>query len=239
MTHPPEYLERTPALWKGAVGEFGILHWNLDYVRETFGAVACNISQSGRPIGSGQLADLQSFFAGFNDGRHYSFTRVDVGAAAADPFVSEMTLPNRFIDRTEIRRHGFYAGRAQLGALPHRHGDALNLLVQGKKQWVLFDAAPASPGRLLHEQYRRAYPAGTRVTPAEWLGREQHELRAHAAASGLVVHEFVQVEGDVVYVPRDFTHAVVNLSDVIGITLEAEFDVDRSGLNSDGEGRAD
>lgn len=224
MGRPIEYLDRTPALWNGAVGEFGILHWNLDYVRETFGAVACDISQSGRPLASEQHADLRTFLCEYYDRGHYSFTRVDVNAEHRSPFLAEMTLPNRFIDRAEVRRSVFYAGRAHLGALPHRHGDALNLLVQGTKRWVLFDAADGSTGRAIQEQYRRSYPYGTRVTPAEWLARELDPLRASAKARGFVVREFTQESGDVVYVPRDFAHAVVNLSDVIGITLEAEFE---------------
>ena len=103
----------------------------------------------------------------------------------------------------------FYLGPAGTGAPLHFHGDAFNALAHGRKRWWLFppDAANYS------------------ITPAsEWVRRvlpelcrrcEHHELPSRECP--LVI---TQRAGDVLFVPRDWAHAVLNVQPSVGFAVE-------------------
>ncbi len=123
-------------------------------------------------------------------------------------------VPGYLIDYDPVLTQ-FNLGPALTGAQPHFHGDAWNGLVYGRKQWFI--------SRPSHAFFARS---GQRVidwlaTPpklAELTARDSDDGSALAASDLLCVQE----PGDIVYVPRLWGHAVLNLAQSVGAAVEFE-----------------
>ncbi|PXF49760.1 JmjC domain-containing protein 8 [Gracilariopsis chorda] len=95
----------------------------------------------------------------------------------------------------------FFLGNKHSGAPFHVHADALNAAVSGSKQWYVY-----TPARTIYS--RR--PIKT------WVENDLPALEEHDKPL-----ECLQRAGDVVYVPLDWGHAVLNLEhDTFGVALE-------------------
>ncbi len=92
----------------------------------------------------------------------------------------------------------FFLGPAYSGAPPHVHGAAWNGLAHGLKLWFFF---PPSQG------YYVSKPI------VEWLEEDLPQLPFQPLLA-------VQRAGDVVYVPSEWSHAVLNLRESIGVAEE-------------------
>lgn len=90
----------------------------------------------------------------------------------------------------------FYQGVAGTGAPMHLHIDAWNCLVYGEKRWFLMPP------------FKGVYSA---LTAMEWVDSQLSSISAI---------ECVQKEGDVLYVPKYWSHAVLNTKESIGIARE-------------------
>ncbi len=203
---------RTPLLIKGGVSEFQKLAmWSPEYIKTKYGGVVCKYThdQDGRPVRSKNTTTYSDFFDTKSES-NYTFTRTEDCV-----FLDEFTFPNKFFDRKQVPRHIFFSGPANTGALPHEHGDALNFLVTGEKKWLLFDAAPGKLGSLYQQKYYQLYPSDHTVQ--EWYAKEYAGLRA-----AVEVVELTQQSTDIVYVPRSYSHTVLNLTSVLGIVVEFE-----------------
>jgi Cupin-like domain/Ankyrin repeat len=95
----------------------------------------------------------------------------------------------------------FYLGRPGSGAPLHIHADAANALVSGMKKWYIY-----TPATTLY----------SRKPAKQWLEEDYAELAADAKPL-----ECTQQPGDIVYVPLDWGHAVINLKEnTFGYALE-------------------
>lgn len=101
-----------------------------------------------------------------------------------------------FFNKLANRHAQFYQGIAGTGAPLHSHIDAWNALVHGKKRWFLF---PPLQG------YYSTKPIW------EWLENGYPQVKPL---------EFMQEAGDIVYIPRHWSHAVLNLQESVGIAVE-------------------
>ena len=95
------------------------------------------------------------------------------------------------------------------GAYLHAHNAAWNGLVSGRKRWLLL-----TPGKL---QDSHELPAG-QVPAFEWF-RDSSPIWREKLAGHII--EFTQEEGEVVYVPDTWGHAILNLEPCIGVRLRA------------------
>ena len=89
-----------------------------------------------------------------------------------------------------------YQGVAGTGAPMHLHMDAWNALVYGRKRWMVL---PPSQARY------------SLLGPLEFLQREKDRLQPL---------EWVQEAGDICYIPRYWSHAVLNLQECVGVATE-------------------
>ena len=113
-----------------------------------------------------------------------------------------LPLTPSFVDRKKIKRPAshFYLGSAGSGAPMHYHSHAYNVLVYGRKRWVVLPPRHA----LFSKQHI-----------ANWLETEYKALREDGAAM-----ECIQEPGDVLYIPEGWAHGVLNLDDSIGFSVE-------------------
>merc|ERR1712173_333089 len=89
------------------------------------------------------------------------------------------------------------------GAQPHFHGPALNALLMGQKEWILFPPQKAFQ---------------TKQTALEFFC--YHHNMGEKKRKKLKYYSFRQNVGDVVFVPREWTHAVLNIEPSIGVAVE-------------------
>lgn len=87
------------------------------------------------------------------------------------------------------------------GSPVHFHTDALNIAIVGRKRWFLFPPA---------QRFWGAKPAVT------WMWEDYRSMEVPPI-------EVVQEQGDVVYVPTDWGHAVVNLEDSVAVAFEVKW----------------
>ncbi|QRO01546.1 cupin-like domain-containing protein [Archangium violaceum] len=102
----------------------------------------------------------------------------------------------------EEQRHSralFYVGPAYSGVSFHQHTAAWNALLFGYKRWFLL------PPFHFH--------GPTTIAMHEWA-------RAHREPFAAELHECVQGPGEVLFVPQHWYHAVLNVSDCVGIAVE-------------------
>jgi len=211
--------KRVPVLIKNGIKNWALMtKWNREYVAENFGSYTYTVvkdSRSGVASDNNFKTTLKDYFANHPDGS--AFLR-DVYDEKKPPlFFKDIELPNLFFRSEEIASYFFYHAPNQGGALPHKHPfEVFNLLQQGEKKWVLFDAdSLTSPqGDLLIQEYKEQY--GKNVLSKEWFKNELPQLNNKINP----VFECNQQAGDIVYIPVNFCHAVLNLSEVMGLIVE-------------------
>ena len=97
----------------------------------------------------------------------------------------------------------FFAGRAGSGLGFHKHGEAINVLVLGRKQWLIYRP----------ESLSLAMGMDPGLSGAQWLEQIYPTLPAEARPE----FECVQEAGEILYLPALFHHATVNLEDSLGL----------------------
>lgn len=124
----------------------------------------------------------------------------------------------------------FALGPALTGAPMHFHGRAFNALVHGVKLWVLLPPPLAIFSTrhpvlwLLHELPVLARRLSSSHSQR---GKQPSDQRGGSGAPGdawgddhAAVYVTVQGPGDVVFVPENWAHVVVNLADCVGVAYE-------------------
>lgn len=152
-------------------------------------------------------------------GDYYIFTAADANELVEDVLEfgkAPLPLPTLFQDSNlaaDPKILQFYLGGPSTGAPVHFHDDAWNALAFGRKRWFLWEPDSAF--------YRKD-------ATMEWA---THHLEKHCNTCKLSIVEragaehpcpieFVQYPGDVVYVPRGFAHATLNIQTSIGFAVE-------------------
>ena len=217
----------SPKLIKNYISEFGISHWDEDYIMKTDGDKLCYISPYGRPITKVQTSTYTEFFNKYKKEDYYIFTKNIFGTSPPESdyrfqqtFQTEINIPKEIRESYDFKSTIFFAGNKGRGALPHKHTAALNILATGKKRWFLFDASSSNPmGERLQKYYYSAYPYKTNTTSSDWLDKEYSTSLKNYKDNGGEVYEFIQEAGDVIIIPNEWSHTVINLDDCLGITL--------------------
>jgi hypothetical protein len=119
-------------------------------------------------------------------------------------------FPQSFVSKDMFRQTAqFYYGRHGSGAPFHFHGNALNVLLTGSKQWLLTDPA--------HAMYSRIHP--------QLWSSTMEQLRHKKTKSGSKrFYKCTQPENSLMFVPKGWSHAVLNDGvDVPTVGVAVEF----------------
>ncbi|XP_035666878.1 jmjC domain-containing protein 8-like [Branchiostoma floridae] len=94
-----------------------------------------------------------------------------------------------------------FLGRSGLGLGWHAHGDAWNGVVFGEKHWYVYNRSAFPPGMHFYES-------------ADWVEYVHKLLPPNKRPL-----ECTQEAGDIVYIPQDFHHSVVNVGETIAVAF--------------------
>jgi len=220
-------IHSTPELIKQNVYKFGINHWDDKYIIKTSGDSLSYITKWGRPVEPidknkmdthyGFKDTFKKYFELYKKDGYYNFTKLELTNKETPPFINDIKIPKE-ISHLGLDLSIFFSGNKGTGALPHIHPVAFNLLVSGKKKWILFNTNMPEGARLQEDYYRR-YGYETTINSKDWFNKEYDTSLKEYKKNGGVVYEFIQEAGDVVYIPDWWSHTVLNLEDSMGIAL--------------------
>ncbi len=211
--------KRRPVLIKRGAKEWPLMKkWSKQYIVSIAGNEVCTVVSDSRPASSQQQETLKRYFKEHRNKSTLTLQKYD--REYAPKYLEDVPIPSPFFSNETIHRFFFYHSIENAGTLPHRHGDAFNILVSGKKKWVFYDASPlhSKKGFDKMNEFHQSYPPGSHA--CDWFANEVNKLAS--ALRRTQVYQCIQEPGDIVYIPRDYAHAVLNLDEVLGVVFECK-----------------
>lgn len=207
--------KRIPVLLKGAANNWPLLEkWNKEYITAHMGGYICKIIEDSRPAYAKDQTTLKFYFEKL---KNVSTLTLDPFNPKNPPlFYKDIKTPNPYFTTKEIQRFFFFHSVKDAGTLPHIHGNAFNILQEGVKEWVFYDASKTfnAPGYKVLNEFNKKYPEGTHAK--DWFKKEIPKLLKKID----IVYTCTQQAGDIVFIPKQYCHAVLNKSEVMGIVFE-------------------
>lgn len=221
LFHENYVRKRIPVILKNAAKEWPLINsWTNNYLIKLCENIEFKVVQDSRSGENNSLnfsSSLEKYLEeekGFAAYIHDSTTH----SLFSDLF-GDLDPKNPFFRANEIEKFLFFFAKTNAGALPHVHVfDVFNVLQKGKKQWVFFDASEhlAPLGYKTLQEYHKSYGRGS--TSLQWFERELSSLENKVESS----YTGIQEAGDLVYIPIEYSHAVLNLEDCVGLVLETK-----------------
>lgn len=211
------YNSRTPVLIKNGAKDWPLIHkWTKDYLSDLSGNAPCTIVKDSRPAFSKNNTTLKQYFE--EQPSKSTLTLQNFNPESYPLYIDDINFPNPYFSHKDIYRFFFYHSMKNEGTLPHNHGDAFNILQSGTKHWVFFDASKTENplGRVEMMKTLQNYPPGSHARDYFHIELEKLALR------GIKIKECIQEAGDIIYIPREYCHAVLNKSEVMGIVFETK-----------------
>jgi hypothetical protein len=212
--------EHTPAVIAGAMTR-ATGKWTDDWLLRRFGDGHCEVSLDSRtartvnnkrmPLGV-YLDTLDPSRIGAAEQSYLFHSQRDFEGAR--DLLDDLDVPEPILALGGPSMYRFFVGPPLTGTLPHLHTSAINALARGRKRWAIYAGPTAEANRAL-VRASLAYETGAQAS--DWFTAEVPGLRRHPRVR---LWEFVQEGGDLVYIPSGFVHAVVNLEQVAGFTVE-------------------
>lgn len=209
------FLPRKPLVIRNGAKNWPLMKlWTENYLISQGGGYQCNIIHDSRPASSKDRTLLKHYFALHKDKSTLTLDNYDPNSKIF--FLEDITLPNICFNEKDISRFFFYHANKNGGTLPHSHGDAFNILREGEKRWVMHDASIKTDpkGNNIMMSFYKQYPAGTHAK--EWFSNELKTISKKVDK----VSQCIQRAGDIVFIPADYSHAVLNNSEVMGLVVE-------------------
>ncbi|MFT5600684.1 MAG: hypothetical protein ACI9N1_000920 [Flavobacteriales bacterium] len=211
------YVPRVPVLIKGGAKGWNLMtKWNKEYLSERCGHYPCTVVSDSRPAFSKERSTLKKYFA--NHKGKSTLTLQAFEKKNTPLYFQDIPIPNPLFSRSDIYRFFFYHSHKDEGTLPHYHGDAFNILQSGTKHWIFYDAKTETnpEGRKHMMEMMKKYPPGSQA-------RDFFEKELKSTLLDIPnTQQCIQQAGDIVYVPREYCHSVLNQSEVMGIVFETK-----------------
>ena len=209
--------KRIPVLIKGGAKDWPLMQkWNKSYVIKKAGGHMCTVVTDSRPASSTIRTTLKDYFKNYKGKSTLTLQKYEEGSVL--PLLNDLPIPSPFFSSQSIRRYFFFHSVKDAGTLPHKHGDAFNVLVSGSKRWIFHDASIeiAPKGNAKLTEYAKTYPSGS--TAQSWFKKELPDLANSLKKTQ--VYQCIQEPGDIVFIPSEYSHTVLNLSEVMGVVID-------------------
>jgi hypothetical protein len=209
---------RTPVLLKSGASDWPLMQkWSKEYISTRMGSYVCKVVKDSRPAYAQGRTTLKKYF------QHQSLSDSTLTLDQFNPskpplFFQDIAYPNPFFTKRQIHRFFYFHAHKNAGTLPHIHGNAFNILQEGKKEWIFYDASKEHnpQGYEVLQDSNRRYGIGSHAK--DWFRKEVPRLPRKLDH----VYRCEQQPGDIVFIPHGFCHAVLNHSEVMGIVFETK-----------------
>ena len=127
------------------------------------------------------------------------------------------TKPDRELWRDHL---AISIGSDLQGLTFHHHREAWNIVIFGKKRWILWDHARWKDNNTIQWRTTRDWASGQKqISGADWIRRlypepeREYEIRNYG-------HDCIQHAGQMMFVPERWMHMVVNIGDTVSVISE-------------------
>ena len=127
------------------------------------------------------------------------------------------TKPDRELWRDHL---AISIGSDLQGLTFHHHREAWNIVIFGKKRWILWDHARWKDNNTIQWRTTRDWANNQKqITGADWIRRlypepeREYEIRNYG-------HDCIQGAGQMMFVPERWMHMVVNIGDTVSVISE-------------------
>ena len=183
-----------PVLIRGAPNvEVLQKRWSRERFERRFAKLPVEVGAIPYARSLGREGGIKSFSQYRADQKDYVF--VQLHPKQHEALLNDIPKLGYFSNLVEVHTQ-FYQGPAGTGAPMHLHTDAWNCLVYGEKRWFLMPP------------FQGAYSA---MPVRQWVDELYPSMK---------VLECMQRAGDILYVPKYWSHAVLNTRESIGIARE-------------------
>jgi len=194
----PHYLFAEPRLITDQRYRYNLDHWDKDFILNKFGEFEARVTRHLKAY----YPDIECSVSEYFD-EHY-INNYQMMTIIENPY-SHMTIPEDWEDIDFPLALLFY-GNKTTGTGPHFHESAINYLISGSKKWMIW--GPDNGGEELTTRLRHEY---NDKTCHEFWDEEYNNSIKKFKDDGNQVWEFVQYPGDVIVVPKFYTHTIINL----------------------------
>lgn len=147
---------------------------------------------------------------------HGLMARVRMAAdSKVGPWQSELVETPGFIEGYPISTR-LALGRSATGNSWHSHGPAMLALVAGHKRWLIMKPRMSGAVPLLEEAQMNGMPTKSWLAAAEAQSGDDSPWEAGA------VWDCEQQAGEIIFVPDEFSHAVLNDGLVMGVAVQVD-----------------
>ena len=167
--------------------------WKREQFERRFSMLPVEVGDIPYARSLGREGGIKTFAEYRSTGKEYVF--VQLHPKQHQLLLNDIPKLGYFSNLVELHTQ-FYQGAAGTGAPMHLHTDAWNCLVYGEKRWFLMPP------------FQGAYSA---MPIRQWVDKQYPSMQ---------VLECTQRSGDVLYVPKYWSHAVLNTRESIGIARE-------------------
>jgi hypothetical protein len=191
--------------------------WTEEWIAEQFGSRPCSVSFDSRPAMAANkgVLTVRDYLARRSTSEDLAYLfQTEVQRGFADDLLADLDLPPEIHGLCATGVYRLFAGPSASGTLPHVHTHALNAVVAGRKRWAIYTGEDAEQTTALVAAGYREYGSGAQAT--DWFANAWPTVQQRVARTW----ELEQSAGDVVFVPAQFLHAVVNLEPALGFTIE-------------------
>ena len=201
-----EYRGKKPLLLRGAAAHWPALEkWTRAYLLEHFGDRAANVGTGSDIIYAGggaanhaTLRDLLRRMRNGSDAVAFDARLLGTLPELARDFAAPPVLARAF---PAAASYGLLSlGPSRSGLPPHAHGEAWLGLVAGRKRWFLRE-----PGAAIDQE------------------GAVHPLASIRDWAAVLRGGCLQAPGDVLYVPRGWTHATLNVGEALAVGEQAQW----------------
>jgi histone arginine demethylase JMJD6 len=234
----PCVIKSIPAGYDSAVKtkEWGaVAKWTLDALQDSHlrkRVFKCGEDDDGNSIRVKLSHFLNYVDKNYDDSPLYIFDSTFDEDGSAKDLLGDYKVPSYFADDlfglvSEARRapyRWFLVGPERSGSCVHIDPlatNAWNTLILGKKRWVLFP--PHVPkyvvkgrGLVRKDEDDEAIHYFMNILPR--IKRRATALKEHEDYRDFACYEFTQHAGETVFIPHGWWHAVLNLTDTVGVT---------------------
>ncbi|KAL4226395.1 hypothetical protein ACF0H5_014378 [Mactra antiquata] len=185
--------------------------WSIESLQKEYGDWDVMSGNSREIVRHGGTGYIQASFSNYIEDIMYDKDSVGEPMYIFDrDFYNDSSLPSTLKPPKYLKIEDgvddsiFFLGMSGSGVSFHKHADAWNGVIYGRKRWFLFPLEKTPPGGVYpgftqQEWYRRIYPL---VKPEDKM------------------LECIQEAGEILYLPESWYHGTINLGDTVAIGIQ-------------------